>query len=101
MRIFVWLFRAAIFFCLFAFALNNRDDASVKWFFGHEWRAPMVLIVLAAFAVGCTFGVLAMVPSWWRHRRVARRIRPEPEPPHAAVQTAPAPLPDLPPRDGL
>ena len=34
MRIFVWLFRAAIFFSLFAFALNNQHDATVKWFFG-------------------------------------------------------------------
>ena len=52
MRIFVWLFRAAIFFSLFAFALNNQQTASVKWFFGQEWRAPMVFIVLAAFVLG-------------------------------------------------
>jgi putative membrane protein len=102
MRIFVWLFRAAIFFSLFAFALNNQDVASVKWFFGQEWRAPMVFIVLVAFVLGCVFGVLAMVPSWWRHRRVARRHRPEPEPPHgSAAATTPEPLPSSPPRDGL
>jgi hypothetical protein len=29
--------------------------------------------VLAAFGLGCAFGVVAMVPSWWRHRRVAKR----------------------------
>ena len=104
MRYLVWLIRAFIFFTLFAFALNNQHDASVKWFFGQEWRAPMVFIVLGAFAFGCAFGVLAMVPSWWRHRRVARRHRPEPEPPNAAAAGAPnvvAPLPDVPPRDGL
>jgi lipopolysaccharide assembly protein A len=104
MRIFVWLFRAAIFFCLFAFALNNQHDASVKWFFGQEWRSPMVFIVLGAFILGCAFGVLAMVPSWWRHRRVARRHRPEPALPNASnpgAPSAPAPLPDSPPRDGL
>ncbi len=104
MRIFVWLFRAAIFFSLFAFALNNQDVASVKWFFGQEWRAPMVFIVLAAFVLGCAFGVLAMVPSWWRHRRFAQRHRPEPELPHAGAPAAPGtpePLPSLPPRDGL
>ena len=88
MRIFVWLFRAAIFFSLFAFALNNQHDASVKWFFGQEWRAPMVFIVLAAFVLGCAFGVLAMVPSWWRHRRVARRHRTEPDPPHPVAPAA-------------
>jgi uncharacterized integral membrane protein len=104
MRIFVWLFRAAIFFSLFAFALNNQHDANVKWFFGQEWRAPMVFIVLGAFALGCAFGVLAMVPSWWRHRRVARRHRPEPALPSNGahgVAPAPAPLTDQLPRDGL
>ena len=77
MRILVWLVRAAIFFTLFAFALNNQREASIRWFFGQEWRAPMIFIVLAAFAFGCAFGVFAMLPSWWRQRRVARR--------HAAV----------------
>jgi uncharacterized integral membrane protein len=100
MRVFTWLVRAALFFALFAFALNNQQDASVRWFFGQEWRAPMVFIVLGAFGLGCAFGVFAMVPGWWRHRRVARR--------HAAAGTAPAdtsllihPTSDLPPRDGL
>ena len=104
MRFFIWLFRAFVFFALFAFALNNQHDASVKWFFGHEWRAPTVFIVLGAFVLGCAFGVLAMVPSWWRHRRVARRHRPEPAPPHSGATVTPvaAPaLPELPPRDGL
>lgn len=73
MRMLVWLIRAALFFTLLAFALNNQHEASVKWFFGHEWRAPMVFIVLGAFAIGCAFGVLAMVPSWWQHRRAARK----------------------------
>ena len=73
MRLFVWLFRAFIFFALFAFALNNQQSASVRWFFGIEWHAPMVIVVLAAFAGGCAIGVLAMVPSWWKHRRVAKR----------------------------
>ena len=51
MRFLVWLFRAFLFFALFAFALNNQHDASVKWFFGQEWRAPMVFIVLVAFGL--------------------------------------------------
>ena len=103
MRILVWLFRAAIFFTLFAFALNNQHDAAVRWFFGQEWRAPMVFIVLAAFALGCAAGVFAMLPSWWRHRRVARRHAPPPAPPADVALPAPAPDSTLPhpPRDGL
>ncbi|GAB4562122.1 MAG: DUF1049 domain-containing protein [Rhizobacter sp.] len=77
MRILVWLLRAALFFTLLAFALNNQHEASLKWFFGQEWRTPMVFIVLGAFTFGCVFGVLAMVPSWWQHRRAARRQLPD------------------------
>ena len=73
MRILVWLFRAFLFFALFAFALNNSHEAAVRWFFGTEWRAPLVIIVLLAFGIGCAVGVLAMVPAWWKHRRVATR----------------------------
>ncbi len=72
MRFFVWLLRAFVFFALFAFSLNNRQTATVNWFFGVQWQAPLVIVVLAAFALGAVFGVIAMVPSWWRHRRVAR-----------------------------
>ncbi len=63
-----WILKAAIFFTLFAFALNNQQEATVRFFFGTQWRAPMVLVVLAAFAVGLILGALAMVPRWWRHR---------------------------------
>jgi lipopolysaccharide assembly protein A len=105
MRAFNWLFWAFIFFALFAFSLNNQQEAAVHWFFGFEWRAPMVFIVLAAFAAGCAIGVLAMVPSWWRHRRVAKLAVPAP-----TVQPTQAPTTIVPsafgaeagvPREGL
>ena len=102
MRVITWVFRLFVFFGLFAFALNNQQDAAVRWFFGYEWRAPMVFIVLAAFGLGCAFGVSAMVPAWWKHRRVATRKMPT----VAATlqqnpQAAAAPVPEHPPRDGL
>jgi lipopolysaccharide assembly protein A len=73
MRALVWLLRAFVFFALFAFALNNQQDTVVHWFFGVEWHTRLVMVVLAAFALGCALGVLAMVPAWWRHKRVAQR----------------------------
>lgn len=104
MRALTWLIRAAIFFVLFAFALNNQHEAALQWFFGHQWRAPMVFIVLAAFTLGCAFGVLAMVPSWWRHRREAQKHQRPATPVPGETVTPPAT--DLttlehPPRDGL
>jgi len=70
-----WLLKAAIFFILFAFALNNQADATVHFFFGYQWTAPMVLVVLFSFAAGLLMGVLGMVPRWWRHHLAALRER--------------------------
>ena len=69
MKYLTWLLKAAIFFTLFAFALNNQQDVTVHFFFGTRWTAPLVLVVLAAFAAGLVIGALAMVPRWWKHRR--------------------------------
>lgn len=83
MRLFTWLLRAFIFFALFAFALNNQQAVTVRWFFGLDWQAPLVIVVLLAFALGCAVGVLAMVPAWWRQRRArqqpADRSAPSPD----------------------
>ncbi len=68
MKYLLWLLKAAIFFTLFAFALNNQHDATVHFFFGTQWRAPLVLVVLSAFALGLIVGVLGMLPRWWRQR---------------------------------
>ena len=83
-----WILKAAIFFTLFAFALNNQQDAVLHFFFGTEWRAPMVLVVLTAFAAGVAVGVLGMVPRWWAHRRVAKKATQA-----AATTAAPAVAP--------
>jgi uncharacterized integral membrane protein len=71
------LLKAAIFFTLFAFALNNQHEAVVHFFFGTTWQAPLVLVVLAAFVLGVAIGVLGMVPRWWKHRRLAQHEQPQ------------------------
>jgi len=81
MKYLSWLLKAAIFFALFAFALNNQQEAAVHFFFGAQWRAPMVLVVLAAFAIGLGVGALGMVPRWLKHRAAARRASQLPPPP--------------------
>ena len=73
MKYLMWLLKAAIFFTLFAFALNNQQDTAVHFFFGYVWRAPLVLVVLAAFALGLVVGAMGMVPRWLRQRSAARR----------------------------
>lgn len=66
-----WTLKAAIFFGLFAFALNNQQEVTVHFFFGQQWRASLVLVVLACFAAGLAIGALGMVPRWWIQRRAA------------------------------
>lgn len=99
MRVIIWLLRAAIFFVLFAFALNNQHEARLHWFFGFSTQAPMVFVVLGAFAAGCVIGVLAMLPQWWRQRRRAVQAGKTAEVAVASAAespaTRPAPLADL------
>ena len=100
MKYLMWLLKAAIFFTLFAFALNNQQDATVYFFFGTRWQAPLVLVVLSAFAVGVVVGVLGMVPRWWQHRSAARKAQ-QAVPPVAASTPAasadsPSPLTQVP-----
>ncbi|MFH0128763.1 lipopolysaccharide assembly LapA domain-containing protein [Variovorax sp. EL159] len=88
MKYLLWLLKAAIFFTLFAFALNNQHDATVYFFFGTYWRAPLVLVVLAAFAGGLVVGALGMLPGWWKHRAAAAQLPSASEAPTPAAPTA-------------
>jgi len=91
MRLISWLMRAFIFFALFAFALNNQQPAVVRWFFGVQWQAPLVIVVLAAFAAGCAVGVLAMLPDAWRRGQQVLRRQAVAPPPATAAPGAPVP----------
>ena len=109
MRLLVWFFRALVLLLLFAFALNNRHEATVHAFFGTAWQAPLVIVILVAFAAGCALGVLAMMPTWWRRvalaeRKAASQVDHGAHSPLAAAAAGPdtmAPPLTHPPRDGL
>ena len=51
---------------LFAFALNNQEDVQVRFFWGLQWRSPLVLVLLGFFAAGVVVGVLGMVVTMTR-----------------------------------
>lgn len=101
MRILTYVLRGFIFFVLVAFAINNQQPTTVNWFFSYAWTAPMVIIVLVAFVAGTVFGVLAMTPAWWRHRRRARRLETTAAPAPAAPPAAPVAPDVMVVRDGL
>ncbi|MCW5670689.1 MAG: DUF1049 domain-containing protein [Hydrogenophaga sp.] len=73
MKYLMWLLNAAIFFVLFAFALNNQDSVTLHLFFGTSWQAPLVLVILVALVIGVFLGVAVMLPLWLRARRTRRQ----------------------------
>lgn len=68
----MWLLNAAIFFALFAFALNNQEPITLHLFFGARWQAPLVLVLLCVLVIGVFLGVLVMLPLWLRARKARR-----------------------------
>jgi uncharacterized integral membrane protein len=85
-----WLLKAAVFFTVFAFALNNQDDVRVHFFFGNHWDAPLVLVVLATLTLGVVLGIAVMVPLWLKARKARAAVPP-------TIDSAPPPHQDIPP----
>ena len=73
MKYLMWLLNAALFFVLFAFALNNQDSITLHLFFGRSWQAPLVLVLLLTLLAGVFLGVIVMLPLWLRARRARQR----------------------------
>ncbi len=71
MKYLLWLLKAAIFFALFAFALNNQDPVVLR-LFGAQWDVPLVLLLLAVLVLGVSLGMAVMLPLWLRARHAAR-----------------------------
>ncbi len=69
MRYLVWLLRAVMFIVLLGFAVKNDQPVVLRYFFGYEWQASLVVILLLFFAVGMGIGVLAMLGNVFRQRR--------------------------------
>jgi putative membrane protein len=77
MRYLVWALRAALFVLLLGFAVKNDQPVVLKYFFGYEWQASLVVILLCFFTVGVLIGVLAMLSSMFRQRRELAALRRE------------------------
>ena len=93
MKYLTWLLNAAIFFVLFAFALNNQDTVTMHLFFGARWQAPLVLILLCALLLGVVLGVVVMLPLWLRARQRPTAVAAPAPPPAPQVPDAVATLP--------
>lgn len=98
MRYLAWLLKAAIFFTLFAFALNNQESVQVNLFFGAHWRAPLVLVLLGALVLGVFLGIAVMLPVWLRAKRNSQQVSRQS---HTAEAPSHSGAPDTPPPHGI
>jgi uncharacterized integral membrane protein len=60
---------AAVFVVALLFAIKNTEPVTLQFYFDQNWQAPLVFVVLASFAVGAVFGVIACLPPIVRQRR--------------------------------
>ncbi len=78
MRIFFFVLYIALFVVALAFALSNTEPVDVRLFPGATvWRAPLVVVILAAVAAGVLIGLVASVPRFFRQRREISALRKE------------------------
>lgn len=69
MKIISRIVAAILFIVFFGFALKNTQEVALRFFFNYEVRGPLVLLLLSFFSAGAALGVLAMIPTVFRHRR--------------------------------
>jgi lipopolysaccharide assembly protein A len=75
MTIVRWVVGSGVFLLLLIVSLKNSDQATL-WFFGWgPWQAPLILVLLIAFAVGVTAGLLVGAVRTARLRRQLNRLR--------------------------
>jgi uncharacterized integral membrane protein len=69
MKVVSWVFWLAVFAALLLFAVRNTDPVTVRFYLDSRWEVPLVLALLAFFAAGMVFGVLACTARMLRYRR--------------------------------
>lgn len=69
MKIISRIITVLLFILFFGFALNNTETVTLHFFRGYEFPGPLVLMLLIFFVAGIVFGVFAMLPTLFRHRR--------------------------------
>jgi uncharacterized integral membrane protein len=77
MRYLLWLLRIALFLILLGFAVKNSDPVTVHYYFGAEWRAPLVFVMLVCIVTGVALGVLGILGQVIRQRREIAELRRE------------------------
>ena len=69
LRYIAWLLRALLFIALLLFALKNTEPVALRLYLDHTWQVPLVLVIVAFFALGAVLGVLACLTKLFAQRR--------------------------------
>jgi putative membrane protein len=77
MKFIAWLVRILVFVLLLLLALKNVQPATLYFYLGWFWTAPLILIVLAFFVGGLVVGWLSATPSLFRHKLENGRLKRE------------------------
>lgn len=77
MKYLIWLLRAFLFLILLSFAVKNDQPVVLSYFFGYEWHASLVLVLLLFFAAGAAVGMLAVLSNLLRQRKEIAALKNE------------------------
>jgi lipopolysaccharide assembly protein A len=77
MKYFIWGLRALLFVLLLSFAVKNDEPVVLKYFFGFEWHASLILVLLLFFAVGAAIGMFALLGNLLRQRKEIAALKNE------------------------
>jgi uncharacterized integral membrane protein len=77
MQVLRWIVGATLFVALLFLSLQNAELVTLKFFHWWSWQAPLIFIVLIAFAIGVAAGLLAGAMRSARLKRQISRLRRE------------------------
>ena len=77
MRYLLLILKFALFVLVLAFAVKNTDPVTVRYYFGGEWQAPLVFVLLVAFGAGIAAGLFAVLAQLIRQRREIAALKRE------------------------
>jgi uncharacterized integral membrane protein len=86
MSVIRWFFIAVVFIALLFISLQNAGPVTLRVFTFYTWEAPLVFVLLIAFASGVALGLLAAAIKVARLKRQMNRMRRE----HRTQMIAPA-----------
>ncbi len=69
MQYLAWVLKFALFVLVLTFAVRNADLVTVRYYFGGEWQAPLIFVLLVAFCAGVATGLAAGMAQLIRQRR--------------------------------